>query len=82
MAKKIQKEKRYSGYFLMDSGLKLKFDVSEEEGGENFSMSLYGNYEFPYEKGDTIWLGGNDDVKILVDRIIGWSINEYEQEIE
>lgn len=82
MAKKIQKEKRYSGYFLMDSGLKVKFDVSEEEGGENFSVSLCGNFEFPFEKGDKVWLGEDNNCFILVDRIIGWQIEEYEQEIE
>jgi len=79
--KKNIKEKRYYGYFLMDSGLKVKFDISEEDGGENFSVSLYGNGEFPFKKGDVIWLGEENDVKILVDRIIGWQIDEYEQEI-
>ena len=77
---KIQKEKRYEGYFLMDSGLKVPFDISEEDGGENFSVSLYGNMEFPFEKGEVIWLGEDKDMKILADRIIGWNINEYEQE--
>ena len=74
---KIEKETRYEGYFLMDSGLKIPFDISEEDGGNNFSISLYGNMEFPFEKGDFIWLGEDNDMKILADRVIGWSINEY-----
>jgi hypothetical protein len=74
---KIEKETRYNGYFLMDSGLKIPFDISEDDGGEIFSVSLYGNMEFPFEKGDVIWLGENTDIKILADRIIGWDINKY-----
>ena len=81
MSKQIKKEKRYEGYFLMDSGLKVGFDISEEDGGENFSISLCGNYEFPFEKGKSIWLGEDKNVNLLVDRIIGWQISEYEKEI-
>jgi len=71
-------QKGYVGYFLIDSGLKVKFDVTEEEGGEEFSLYLYGNCEFPWEKGDSIWLGEEADYYILADRVIGWSIREYE----
>jgi hypothetical protein len=80
MSKKIQREKRYNGYFLMDSGLKIPFDISEEEGGENFSISLYGNMQFPFEKGEVIWLGEKSNFYILADRIVGWDINEYKLE--
>lgn len=79
--KEVKKEKRYQGYFLMDSGLKVPFDISEEDGDANFAISLYGNMEFPWIKGDVIWLGEDVDMKILADRIIGWDINEYEQEV-
>ena len=71
------KEIRYKGYFLMDRGLKISFDVSEEDGGEKFAISLYGNVEFPFEKGETVWLGEDSDLKILADRIVGWDIAEY-----
>lgn len=79
--KKIQQEKRYEGYFLMDSGLKVFFDISEDEGGENFSVSLYGNSAFPFKQGDVIWLGEDSDLRLLADKVIGWDINEYEQQI-
>jgi hypothetical protein len=42
-------------------------------------LSLYGNTEFPFVKGDVIWLGEEENVKILADRIVGWDINEYER---
>lgn len=71
-----QKETRYQGYFLMDSGFKVPFDISEEDGGDAFAISLYGNMEFPWVKGDVIWLGENENVKILADRILGWDIYE------
>lgn len=74
-----QKQKRYRGYFLIDSGLKVPFDISEEDGGEEFNLSLYGNMEFPYEKGDVIWFGEDSNLKLLADRVIGWDINEYEE---
>ena len=79
MKKKIQQETRYEGYFLMDSGLKVSFDISEDEGGEAFSK-MYDS-QFPYEKGDSIWLGECDDCFILVDRIIGFNINQYQSDI-
>ena len=76
MAEKQKEIQRgYVGYFLMDSGLKVKFDVTEEEGGEEFSFYLCDNSEFPWERGDIIWLG---EEYILADRVIGWSIREYE----
>ena len=72
------KEIRYKGYFLMDSGLKIPFDISEEDGGEKFAISLYGNIKFPFEKGEIVWLGEDNNLKILADRIVGWDIDEYE----
>lgn len=74
MNKEINKEVRYNGYFLMDSGFKVEFDISKEDGGDNFEVSLYGNMEWPFEKGDVIWLGEESDLRILADRVIGWDI--------
>ena len=62
----------------MDSGLKIPFDISEEDGGEKFAISLYGNGEFPFEKEEIVWLGEDNNLKILADRIVGWDIDEYE----
>ena len=73
--KEVQKDIRYEGYFLIDSGLKIEFDISAEEGGEHFEL-LYGNSEFTWKKGDAIWLGEENDYLILADRIIGFSISE------
>jgi len=78
--KKVVMEKYYVGYFLMDSGIKVPFEISEEDGGEDFSISLYENMEFPWVKGDIIYLGEMSGMKILADRIIGWDISEEERE--
>ena len=37
--------------------------------------------KFPFEKDDIIWLGENSEIKLRADKVIGWEINEYEQEI-
>ena len=81
MEKQIQKETRYEGYFLMDSGLKVPFDISEGDGGEDFSISLYGNLKFPFEKDEIIWLGEDNDLKLRADKVIGWEISEYGKEL-
>jgi len=80
-AKKAEKEKYYVGYFLMDSGLKIPFEISEEGGGDDFSVSLYGNMEFPWGKGDIIYLGESSNLKILAEKIVGWEIDEIEREV-
>jgi len=67
------RELRYKGYFLMDSGLKISFDISEEDGGEEF-YDLYNNSEFNFEKEGMVWLGEESDLKILVDKIVGFEI--------
>ena len=74
-----EKRLRYKGYFLMDSGAKVNFDISEEDGGEKFSESLYGNMDFPFNDDDIVWLGENSNLKLRADKIIGWDINEYEE---
>ena len=78
--KEAKKEVRYEGYFLMDSGLKVPFYISEEDGGENFSLSLYGNVEFPFEKDDVIWLGEDSNLILRADKVVGWEIDKYESE--
>ena len=75
--KEAEKELWYRGYFLMDSGFKVEFDICEEDNGEEFSVSLSGNGEWPFEKGRVLWLGSKNDLHILTDRVIGWYIEEY-----
>ena len=75
--KVVEKQIRYSGYFLIDSGAKIPFDISEEDGYEEFA-DLANNSSFSFKKGDYIWLGEDSNLKLLVDRVIGWDINEYE----
>jgi len=72
-------EKRYYGYFIIDSGLKVHFDVSREDNGEYFDKFefLYNHNKFPWEKGEVIWLGKENDYFILADRVIGFYINGY-----
>ena len=74
-----KKELRYRGYFLLDTGTKISFDISENDGGENFSKELYGNANFPWKKGDTIWMGEDNDYSLLVERIIGFHVEEVEE---
>ena len=74
----VIKEKWYRGYFLIDSGIKINFDLSENDGGDDFSVELYGNSRFPWEKDNSIWLGSSMDLQLLASRIIGWDIEEYE----
>ena len=76
MEKEIEGEKRYKGYFLMDSGIKIYFDILAQECGDDFS-ELYDNSKFLFERGDCVWLGEKNNSFILVDRIVGFSINEY-----
>jgi len=72
----MKKEIKYSGYFLLDTGLKIEVEISEEDGGENFA-EMATNSDFPYEKGDTIWLGEGNDMLLLVDRIAGFYFTEW-----
>ena len=34
--------------------------------------------KIPFEKGEIVWLGEDNNLKILADRIVGWDIDEYE----
>jgi hypothetical protein len=72
-----EKITRYAGTFLMESGFKVKFDIADDEWDEGTIFSLQ-NLEFPFEKGESIWLGEANDIKILVDKIIGWNFYDYE----
>lgn len=74
---KLEKEIRYTGYFLIDSGYKVNFDISKEDGGDEFA-ELYNNMIFSFKTGGCIWLGEDSSLKLIVDRVIGWDINEYE----
>lgn len=76
--KKTQKEVRFNGYFLMDSGIKINFDISEEFNSGKFRKLL--DCEWSFEKDDVIWLGEENPVFILADRIVGFWIDTYEIE--
>lgn len=77
MAKKKEKRYGYDGFFLMDSGLKIYFIVDGDEAEEGFD-ALYNNCDFSWEKGGIIWLGERSNLTILVDKVIGWEINQFE----
>jgi len=34
--------------------------------------------KIPFEKGEIVWLGEDNNLKILADRIVGWDIDEDE----
>jgi len=70
-----EKEKRYAGYFIMESGLKLKFDISEENGGDDFEAMLVS--EYPFDESELVWLGETDDCFIRAKKIIGFYIYDY-----
>ena len=75
-----KKELRYEGYFLMDSGLKVYFDISANDGGENYDYLL--NAEFKWSQGETIYVENEgEDFLIRADKVVGFSIREYNQEI-
>jgi hypothetical protein len=70
-------EKRYEGYFLMDSGVKVFFDISEEDGDTKFKL-LYDEAKFSWEREDTIWLGEDSELRVLANKVIGYYISEYD----
>jgi len=76
--KTATKEKVYEGYFLMDTGFRLHFVVSEDIGGEHFELLCDGGL-WPYNQDDIIYLGV-DYPNLLADRIAGWSINSRDEE--
>lgn len=71
--------KHYYGYFLMDSGYKVKFDVAEYDDFGIFEQLHDGDCTQALKQGDTIWMGEDDDYILLADRIIGWSVSMYER---
>lgn len=73
--KQQTEEIRYVGYFLMEGGLKVKFDISQEDGGTEFE-ELYNNDIIFWEKSDFIWLGEESELKVIADKIIAWDIRE------
>ena len=66
-------EKRYTGIFLIDSGLKVPFDISEINAGNDFEELETALW--PYNKGDIIWLGEGDNIFLRADKVIGWQID-------
>ena len=72
-----KKTKRLSGYFIIDTGLKFKFDV-EREDTDSRLVELYDNSEWNFEKGDSIFIDSSSMEMILSDRVIGYFIQEYE----
>jgi hypothetical protein len=76
-----QKELRYEGYFLMNSGLKVYFDISADNGGENYDK-LCDAAEFNWKQGESIYLENDGEYSfVLADKVIGFSIRDYNQEI-
>ncbi len=71
--KQIEKETMYYGYFILDSGDKINFEISEEDGGEAFALLL--DCEWSFGKNDVIWIG---DSFILASRVAGFQIDTYE----
>jgi len=80
-------QKYYQGYFLLDTGCKIWFDIDSAKIDEDAFAKLsdnaefpFGNdnAEFPFDNNDCIWLGG---VFILAKRIAGFWIDSYEVEI-
>ncbi len=81
MEKENRKELRYEGYFLIDSGLRVNFDISASDGGENYDHLL--NAEFKWERGDAIYVENEgDDFLLLANKVIGFFIREYSQGLD
>jgi len=82
MAEETEKQLRYEGHFLMDSGLKVYFDISAENGGEKYD-SLYGDCEFRWGQGEIIYITQDEGKAfyILADKVIGFVISEYNEEL-
>ena len=80
MNKQEEKEKEtyFIGYFLLDSGFKVKFRVSkteDDECGEKFS-ALYYEGRVLWESGDRIFTGEDDCLCLLANRVAGYFITE------
>lgn len=65
----------YSGYLLLDSGYKLKFDDISEDEMNTELLEAYNNMVWEFKLEDIIWLS-NLDLSIPACRVIGFSIRE------
>lgn len=75
--KKTEEELYYNGYFLMDSGLKIHFDISAIDGGDFFA-ALNESGEFTLDESETVWLGEEAETPFIrVKKIMGFNINDY-----
>lgn len=63
----------FAGYFLMEGGLKVEFDIPEEDGGDEFRSML--DCKFVFEDDRMIWLG---DFSIRAKKVLGFYIYDYE----
>ena len=70
--KKEVKSVLFSGYFLMDSGIRIHFEMPEEKDDDDNFAELVRNNGFSWKKGDQIWLGEDMDISIFADRVIGF----------
>ena len=79
MIKKIKEEKeiRYYGYFIVDSGIKIPFDISKEDGSDKFISLL--NLVFPFEQDEIIWLGEESNIFLRANKVVGWNIEQDEE---
>ena len=69
-------ERRYCGYFILDSGAKIDFDLTEDDGGDAFA-SLF-DCEFKFEDNDLIYLGEDVGGFIRAKRVVGFYIDDYQ----
>jgi hypothetical protein len=77
----IQKEVRYEGYFIMEGGFKVNFNISADDGGEKLN-SLYGNSAFEWEQEESIYLENKGkEFFILAKKVIGFFIRCYHEKL-
>ena len=70
-------ERYYAGYFIMDSGLKIDFDISEDDGGDEFKELF--DAKFVFDDKNTIWLGEISEDFIRAKKVVGFYIYDYEE---
>lgn len=74
-----QKVTHYYGHFLIDSGVKLEFDVRDDEVNDEFDKMM-NNVEFPNGV-KLLYLGESSPTSFLrTQKIVGYNINTYESE--
>jgi len=73
--KKGEPEMYFQGYILMDSGFRIKIDVSSLEIDVDKFIEMAENCYFPYEEDECIWTG---DILIRAKKVIGWELTKQE----